>query len=188
MKINTVGDSISGVRSEPAELDRSLFSKDATQAIEAKLAEFNRHFSSVSDELYDEKYALKVDRVTNAKTSQQVYQFTCFNTNLSSGKKQGEITCFDIAYTLFADEDGIPCCHFILNDKKELMHDNQLQRIGKLVESKSNHMQFAASILRDKLPPELNKEKYFAVKLSQDDKLFRIESGGEPPTSVKSGS
>lgn len=186
-QIGTVDDSISGIRSELAELDRSLFSKDATRAIEAQLAKFNRHFASVSDELYGEKYALKVDRVTNSRTGQQVYQFTCFNTNFSSGKKQGEITCFDIAYTLFADEEGIPCYHFLLNDKKELMHDNQLQRIGKLVSSKSNHLQFVASILRDKLPSELNEEKYLVVKLSQDDKLFRIESGGAPPTNLGLG-
>lgn len=186
-QIGTVDDSISDIRSELAELDRSLFSKDATRAIEAQLAKFNRHFASVSDELYGEKYALKVDRVTNSRTGQQVYQFTCFNTNFSSGKKQGEITCFDIAYTLFADEEGIPCYHFLLNDKKELMHDNQLQRIGKLVSSKSNHLQFVASILRDKLPSELNEEKYLVVKLSQDDKLFRIESGGAPPTNLGLG-
>lgn len=68
------------------------------------------------------------------------------------------------------------------------MHDNQLQRIGKLVVSKSNHVQFVASILRDKLPPELNEEKYLVVKLSQDDKLFRIESGGAPLTSIDSES
>lgn len=186
-QISAVDDSISDVKSELAELDRSLFSKDATQAVEAQLAKFNRHFASVSDELYGEKYALKVDRITNSKTGQQVYQFTCFNTNFSSGKKQGEITCFDIAYTLFADEEGIPCYHFLLNDKKELMHDNQLQRIGKLVERRSNHVQFVASILRDKLPPELNKEEYFVVKLSQDDKLFRIESGGASRPSVEDG-
>lgn len=185
-QISNVDDSISDVKTDLAELDRSLFSKDSAQAIEAQLAKFNRHFAAVSDELYGEKYALKVDRVTNGKTGQQVYQFTCFSTNFSSGKKQGEITCFDIAYTLFADEEGIPCYHFLLTDKKELMHDNQLQRIGRLVERKSNHVQFIASILRDKLPPELNKEEYLVVKLSQGDKLFRIEGGGAPPDAVES--
>jgi hypothetical protein len=64
------------------------------------------------------------------------------------------------------------------------MHDNQLQRIGMLVERQSNHLQFVAAILRDKLPPELNDEKYFVVKLSQDDKLFRIEDGGASQNSV----
>ena len=93
-------------------------------------------------------------------------------TNFSSGKKQGEISCFDIAYTLFADEENIPCFHFLLNDKKELMHDNQLLKIAHLVNNKG--IQFVASILKDKLPEELNREEYFVVKLSQRDKLFKI--------------
>ena len=36
-------------------------------------------------------------------------------------------------------------------------------------------MQFVASILKDKLPEEINKEDYFVFKLSQNDKLFRIK-------------
>ncbi len=64
--------------------------------------------------------------------------------------------------------------HFLLNDKKELMHDNQLVKISELV-NRSN-IQFVASILKDKLPPELDKEEFFIVKLSDDDKLFRIEN------------
>lgn len=58
--------------------------------------------------------------------------------------------------------------------QKELVHDNQLIKIAEVV-TKSN-IQFVASILKDKLPAELNKEEYFAVKLSQNDKLFRIEN------------
>lgn len=108
------------------------------------------------------------------RKNQRIYKFSAFNTNFSSGKKQGEISCFDIAYTLFADEENIPCLHFLLNDKKELMHDNQLVNIARLVKAKG--IQFVASILRDKLPEELNDENYFVVKLSQEDKLFRIEN------------
>ncbi|WP_407267705.1 hypothetical protein [Tenacibaculum maritimum] len=33
------------------------------------------------------------------KKGQRVYKFSAFNLNFSSGKKQGEISCFDIAYT-----------------------------------------------------------------------------------------
>jgi len=134
---------------------------------------FNRHFAAISKELYAEQYALKVDPTVNKK-GQRLYKFSAFNTNLSSGKKQGEISCFDIAYTLFADEENIPCLHFLLNDKKELMHDNQLLKIAQLVNSKG--IQFVASILKDKLPEELNREEFFVVKLSQGDKLFRIEN------------
>ncbi len=64
--------------------------------------------------------------------------------------------------------------HFLLNDKKELMHDNQLVKIAELVNK--NGIQFIASILKDKLPDELNNEDYFIVKLSENDKLFRIEN------------
>jgi hypothetical protein len=38
-------------------------------------------------------------------------------------------------------------------------------------------IQFVASILKDKLPEELNKDEYVILELSQDDKLFRIERG-----------
>ena len=92
---------------------------------------------------------------------------------MSSGKKQGEISCFDLAYTLFADEENIPCLHFLLNDKKELMDDKQLVKISEFVNR--NNIQFVASILKDKLPDEINKDDYFVVKLSQNDKLFRIK-------------
>ena len=135
---------------------------------------FNEYFSKVSRELYGEEYALKFD-IGITRTGQRVYKFSAFNTNFSSGKKQGEITCFDIAYTLFADNEKIPCYHFLLSDKKELMHDNQLVNIAALVERECKHVQFVASILRDKLPPALNKDEYFCVRLSQSDKLFRIE-------------
>ncbi|ECM9867488.1 DUF2326 domain-containing protein, partial [Salmonella enterica subsp. enterica serovar Typhimurium] len=90
--------------------------------------------------------------------------------------KQGEIVCFDIAYILFADEENIPCFHFLLNDKKELMHGNQLVRIANLVERYKSQIQYVASILKDKLPKELSDEKNFIVKLSQENKLFRIEN------------
>ena len=36
-------------------------------------------------------------------------------------------------------------------------------------------IQFVASILKDKLPEELNKDEYVILKLLQEDKLFRIE-------------
>jgi len=153
-------------------IDDALFSKDFELKIKEQKDKFNRYFSSISQALYGEQYALKVDPTVNKK-GQRLYKFSAFNTNLSSGKKQGEISCFDIAYTLFADEENIPCLHFLLNDKKELMHDNQLLKIAQLVNSKG--IQFVASILKDKLPEELNREEYFVVKLSQEDKLFRIE-------------
>lgn len=153
-------------------IDDQLFSEQFKQEIKNQVNKFNNHFASISQLLYGEKYALKFDPIINKK-NQRIYKFSAFNTNLSSGKKQGEISCFDIAYTLFADEENIPCLHFLLNDKRELMHDNQLLNIAHLVNREG--IQFIASILKDKLPDELDNEDYFVIKLSQEDKLFRIE-------------
>ncbi|MDD5089857.1 MAG: DUF2326 domain-containing protein [Candidatus Wallbacteria bacterium] len=162
---------LSGFNEQLAAIDNELFSEEFALKVKEQVNKFNRYFSSVSQELYGEKYALKADPETTK--GRRLYKFTAFNLNFSTGKKQGEISCFDIAYTLFADAEDIPCMHFLLNDKKELMHDNQLLKIAGLVERKG--IQFVASILKDKLPRELNNEKYFVLRLSQVDKLFRIE-------------
>ncbi len=172
-QLTAVESKLTELNKELAAIDNDLFSDEFTMRIKKQVNKFNRHFSSVSNELYGEKYALKPD--TKTVKGRRLYEFTAFNLNFSSGKKQGEISCFDIAYTLFADEENIPCMHFLLNDKKELMHGNQLLKIANLVNVKG--IQFVASILKDKLPVELNKDEYVILKLSQDDKLFRIERG-----------
>lgn len=91
---------------------------------------------------------------------------------MSSGKKQGEILCFDLAYILFADSEGIPTLHFLLNDKKELMHDNQLIKVAEFIQS--NNIQLVVSMLKDKLPTELLENSNIVVELSQNSKLFNI--------------
>ena len=155
-----------------SEIDNELFSDSFEIVVKTQLNKFNKQFAAISNELYGEQYAVKYDIITNTK-GQRLYKFSSFNANMSSGKKQGEISCFDMAYTLFADEENISCLHFLLNDKKELMDDKQLVKISEFVNR--NNIQFIASILKDKLPDEINMEEYFVVKLSQSDKLFRIK-------------
>ncbi len=171
-QLNEVESNLKAFNTQLTEIDNELFSDSFEQIVKTQLYKFNIHFASISNELYGEQYAVKYDITTNSKR-QRLYKFSAFNANMSSGKKQGEISCFDLAYTLFADEENIPCLHFLLNDKKELMHDNQLVKISEFVNK--NNIQFIASILKDKLPAEINKEEYFVVKLSQNDKLFRIK-------------
>jgi uncharacterized protein YydD (DUF2326 family) len=171
-QLNEVDGNIKILNEELNKIDDEIFSETFEQTVKNQINKFNKFFSSISNELYGEKYALKYDKITN-RNNQRLYKFKAFNLNMGSGKKQGEISCFDIAYTLFADEENIPCLHFLLNDKKELMHDNQLVKIKEVVNR--NNIQFVASILKDKLPNELNKEEYFVVKLSEKDKLFKIE-------------
>jgi uncharacterized protein YydD (DUF2326 family) len=170
-QLNEVESNLKEFNNQLNEIDNELFNDDFEQVVKTQLNKFNVHFASISNELYGEQYAVKYDIITNRK-GQRLYKFSAFNANMSSGKKQGEISCFDLAYTLFADEENIPCLHFLLNDKKELMDDKQLVKIAEFVNR--NNIQFVASILKDKLPVEINKEEHFVVKLSQNDKLFRI--------------
>lgn len=172
-QLTEVEENIDQCNKELEKLDAELFSDDFEAKLKNQITLFNKYFSTVSYELYGERYALTHDKITNKK-GQQLFKFSSFNTNLSSGKKQGEILCFDLAYIIFAEEQNIPCLHFLLNDKKELMHDNQLIKVADFLEDKN--IQLVISILKDKLPEELNKEEFFIVKLSQADKLFKIES------------
>lgn len=172
-QLQEVDDNLSSYNEDLKKIDEELFSNEFEEKVKTQLNKFNKYFSTVSEYLYDEKYALKYDKITN-RIGQRLYKFSAFNTNFSSGKKQGEISCFDIAYILFARNEEIPTMDFILNDKKELMHDNQLVKIAQFVND--NNIQFVASILKDKLPNELNNSDYFILELSEDNKLFQIEN------------
>lgn len=170
--IEEVENIISELNSELMKIDGNLFSSNFQEQISKQLAKFNVIFSDFSEKLYEEQYAIKCDPVT--KKGKQIYKFAPIDVNFSTGKKQGEISCFDLAYTKFADSECIPCLHFLLNDKKELVHGNQLNKLS-LIANEEN-IQFVASILEDKLTPELRNQDNYVVELREDDKLFRIEN------------
>lgn len=172
-QIESIEEEISNSEKELQEIDEKLFSETFKSHVQEQVDKFNIIFSQISRLIYDEEYVIKFDSVINKRTKTNIYKFTSFNANLSTGKKMGEISCFDIAYTIFARQENIPCLYFLLNDKKELMSDNQLISIANIVQE--NNIQFVASILKDKLPVELNKSELFIVELSQEDKLFRLQ-------------
>ncbi len=172
-QINEVDSIIEEIENELKNIDQYLYSSDFQEKLKKQIRKFNKYFSSVSYNLYGERYALSYDIINNKKTNKPVYKFSTFNSNMSSGKKQGEILCFDLAYILFAEEEGLSCLHFLLNDKKELMHDNQLLKVADFVMKKD--IQLVISILKDKLPNDLLNKAKVVVELSQDDKLFKIE-------------
>lgn len=61
---------------------------------------------------------------------------------------------------------------FLLNDKKELMHDNQLSKVAEYVNDKD--IQLVISIFKDKLPEGLVDKANVVAELSQESKLFKI--------------
>ncbi|KAB2490071.1 DUF2326 domain-containing protein [Priestia endophytica] len=173
-QIKEVDNKIDLLDKEISEIDEGIFSEKFKEKIKNQLMEFNKYFSQVSAELYGEKYGISFKVKPDKRTGKDIYVFDSFNANSSSGKKQGEILCFDLAYILYAESQGIPVLNFVLNDKKELMHVNQLIKVSEFIKDKN--IQLIFSILKDKLPDSLDKEENIILRLSQKDKLFRIEN------------
>lgn len=170
-QLDEVNNNIEDLNDELKSINDLLFSDNFEERLKIQIKKFNKYFSAISEELYDEKYLLKYEKTT--KNSKPLYKFSAFNANMSPGKKQGEMLCFDLAYILFVEQENIPYLHFLLNDKKELMHGNQLIKVAEFVQNKN--IQLVISILKDKLPEVILKNAHIAVELSQERKLFRIE-------------
>ena len=173
-QLSEIDDNLSAYNNELKTISDGLFSDAFKAALNARIERFNRYFFAVSKKLYGENYFLSYD-IKESK-GKKFYKFSAYNMNLSSGKKQGEILCFDIAYILYARQENIPHLDFLLNDKKELLHGNQLEKVADFVAK--NNIQLVLTILKDKLPQSLVKDENIVLELSQDDKLFRIENEG----------
>jgi len=149
-----------------SEIDRDIRSKEAP--MKDRITAFNVFFSDFSDKLYGESYLLIYEKNNNC------YDLKVDNVegNPSAGKKKGQIAAFDFAYISFADSQNIKCLHFILHDRMESMHDNQLKT---LIDMANNiNGQYIVPILRDKIPEGIDVGQYEVLRLSQEDKLFRI--------------
>lgn len=171
-QLSDIDNNLLTYNSELKTISDGLFSDNFKTDLDARIERFNKYFSAVSKELYGESYFLSVD-IQESK-GKKFYKFSAYNMNLSSGKKQGEILCFDIAYILYARQENIPHLDFLLNDKKELLHGNQLEKVADFV--KKNNIQLVLTILKDKLPVSLVNDENIILELSQNDKLFRIEN------------
>lgn len=141
------------------------------EIVDKHVAEFNVIFADMIDKFYDDDSSVYVD--TTEKAGVKCYRFQMRNPQYSTGRKHGEISCFEIAYVRFADEHKIPCLHFLLHDKNELVHSNQLSIINN--EMKSANMQYIMTALKSKLPEDMKDDSNIILTLSQNDKLFQIE-------------
>lgn len=171
-QLSDIDENLLAYNTELKAISDGLFSENFKADLDARIERFNKYFSVVSKELYGESYFLSVD-IQESK-GKKFYKFSAYNMNLSSGKKQGEILCFDIAYILYARQESIPHLDFLLNDKKELLHGNQLEKVAEFVAA--NNIQLVLTILKDKLPVSLVNDENIILELSQTDKLFRIEN------------
>ncbi len=148
-------------------INAEIDSKDAF--IQKRIAEFNAYFSSISNRLNGEHSLLSAENVDG------VYRFAIGNIegNLGTGSKKSQMAAFDLSYIKFADENDIPCLHFILQDQIENVHSNQITNLLTEIVDEIN-CQYVLPVLRDKLPDEIDIENMEVLSLSQDEKLFRI--------------
>ena len=154
-------------------IDKGLFDEGYRKYIQEKVDNFNEYFVEISRAMYNEDYLVSFDDVTYK--GNPCYQFRTEAPNsYGSGKKQGEIICFDLAYAKFADKNDIPCLHFNLYDKMELVHGNQQSRFFECSEN-AGGIQNVVAMLKDKLPDDIECEKYIVQRLSQDSRLFKME-------------
>ena len=158
-KLNRINEELETINSE-------INSKDSI--IQKRITLFNKYFTKISSQLYGEEYLLSTQK------SDKGYDLIVTNIegNPSTGKKKGQIAAFDFAYILFAEEIEMKIIHFIMHDQLENMHDHQLSTI--LVDlANSINCQFILPIVRDKIPSDIDIERYIILRLSEDKKLFR---------------
>ena len=139
------------------------------ESIENNIALFNRYFAEISNKLYGEKFIL------SSKKNNRGYELniSALTGNLGTGKKKGQIAAFDLAYIQFAEKMNIKHLNFILHDQIETVHGNQIVSLLTEIVPEIN-CQYIASVLADKLPPDIGISKYEILSLSQNNKLFKI--------------
>nr|WP_322959155.1 DUF2326 domain-containing protein [Mycoplasmopsis canis]WQQ12569.1 hypothetical protein RRG48_00795 [Mycoplasmopsis canis] len=153
----------------------NIYEDDFKKKAEEKADLLSNEFGNISQILYEgERYGftIPIREKRVGKSIFKYYDFETYNWDTSSGKKQGEVLSFDIAYILFAKKNNLPHSNFILNDKKELMHSNQILAINDFL--KNQEIQLIFSILKDKIPNELLEKDNIILSLTDKDKLFKI--------------
>lgn len=160
------------------EINRVINSEDATKALEENITKFNQYFSLYSELFYNEKFVLSADYDADA----DVCKFNISNVdgNLGDGKKKGLIAAFDLAYLSYANAEGFTAPRFVMHDRIEGIHGNQLKSLFDVVNSDEFDGQYIASVLSGKFSELQLSDNYLEtnkiLELSQQDKLFRIES------------
>lgn len=140
--------------------------------LDARIAKFNSYFAKFSNELCGLPCALSYE-VKQSKAGFQLFSFYIKDNSHSSGIKISEVFSFDMAHIMFSDELALSCLHFLLNDRKELLDNNNLQKIASIVQS--SNVQLVLPILKDKLPESLRDSNNIILQLDYHNKLFKIE-------------
>lgn len=146
--------------------------------INEKISIFNRFFTKYSEIVYGEKYFFAYNSNWKAQRDFPV-TISNFKGNVGTGMKKGMIIIFDFAYLEYSNYMKIACPKFIIHDKLETTHINQLSTIFNICQSING--QYIVPILRERISQidDTIVKKSKILELSKDDKLFKIKNSDQ---------
>lgn len=157
-------------------IDDKIFKlKEALNAekINNNIELFNKFFTEYSQKMYGEKYLFAYNSNWEKQNGFPV-QISNFNGNVGTGMKKGMIVAFDFAYLKYSNSKNIECPKFIIHDKLETTHINQLKTIFEICEEIKG--QYIVPILRERIK-DIDQDiikNATILELSQSSKLFKI--------------
>lgn len=143
------------------------------EGIEEKVKRFNQIFSDYCDKLYGEKYLLAYN--DNWKEEKKFpVSIASLGGKIGTGKKKAVIVAYDLAYMQYSIEVGMKVPHFVIHDKMENTHINQIKTIFGICNRIEG--QFIIPILRERIDKVDQQyiERSKVLELSSSDKFFRI--------------
>lgn len=143
------------------------------EKVEDKIKIFNQIFSDYCQRLYGEKYLFAYNENWKEEKKFPV-SIASLGGKVGTGKKKAVIVAYDLAYMQYSIELGMNVPQFVIHDKMENTHINQLKTIFDICEEIKG--QYIIPILRERIDKVEQKyiEEAKILELSSTDKFFGI--------------
>ncbi len=151
----------------------SVESKMGENVAEDKIKRFNQIFSGYCEKLYGEKYLLAYNKKWKEEKNFPI-SVAALDGKVGTGKKKAVIVAYDLAYMQYSTELEMNVPQFVIHDKMENTHINQLKTIFEICEGIEG--QYIIPILRERID-KVNQEfveKSKVLELSSTNKFFGI--------------
>ncbi len=141
--------------------------------IEEKTKVFNQIFADYCEKLYGEKYLFDYNPKWKEERKFPV-DISALGGNVGTGKKKAVIVAYDLAYMQYSIKMGINVPQFVIHDKMENTHINQLKTIFQICNEIDG--QYIIPILRERIDKidQNYIDKAKILELSTEDKFFKI--------------
>lgn len=152
---------------------QEIESKMDGSEVEEKIKVFNHIFSDYCEKLYGEKYLLAYNQNWDEENRFPI-SIASLGGNVGTGKKKAVIVAFDLAYMQYTIAMKIQTPKFVIHDKMENTHINQLKTIFQI--SQNINGQYIIPILRERIDKvdEQYVDKAKVLELSESNKFFNI--------------